>query len=43
VEPDMDAARAYVVDEWGVDPEEVERGFERIEDAMVQTGLDNWT
>jgi flap endonuclease-1 len=43
VEPDVDAARAYVVDEWGVDPEEVERGFERIEDSMVQTGLDNWT
>jgi flap endonuclease-1 len=41
--PDVAAAREYVVDEWGVDPDEVERGFERIEDAVVQTGLDKWT
>ncbi|MXR52871.1 flap endonuclease-1 [Halovenus sp. WSH3] len=43
IEPDVDAAREYVVDQWGVDPDEVDRGFERIEDALVQTGLDNWT
>jgi len=43
VDPDVAAAREFVVDQWGVDPDEVERGFERIEDAMVQTGLDNWT
>jgi flap endonuclease-1 len=43
LDPDVDAARAYVVDEWGVDADEVERGFERIEAALVQTGLDRWT
>ena len=43
VEPDVDAAREFVVEQWGVDQSEVERGFERIEDAIVQTGLDNWT
>mgnify|MGYP002761347187 CR=1 FL=1 len=43
ISPDVDAARAYVTDEWGVDADEVERGFERIESATVQTGLDEWT
>jgi glutathione synthase/RimK-type ligase-like ATP-grasp enzyme len=35
--------RAYVVDEWGVAADEVERGFERIAESQVQTGLDRWT
>ena len=43
VNPDVDAARAYVVDEWGVAAEEVERGFERITESQVQTGLDRWS
>ncbi|WP_435065674.1 flap endonuclease-1 [Halobaculum sp. EA56] len=43
VTPDVDAARAYVVDEWEVDPDEVERGFDRIAEALTQTGLDDWT
>ncbi|WP_418286718.1 flap endonuclease-1 [Halorubrum sp. DTA46] len=43
VNPDVEAARAYVVDEWGVAPDEVERGFERIAESQVQTGLDRWT
>ncbi len=43
VEPDVEAARAYVVDEWGIAAEEVERGFERIAESQVQTGLDRWT
>ncbi len=43
VDPDVDAARAYVTDEWGVDPDEVESGFDRLEAALVQTGLDRWT
>jgi flap endonuclease-1 len=42
-DPDLDAARGFVVDEWEVDTEEVERGFERVEEALVQTGLDRWT
>jgi len=37
-EPDVDAAREYVVDEWGVAADEVERGFERIAESQVQTG-----
>jgi len=43
ITPDVDAAREYVVDEWGVAHDEVERGFERIADATRQTGLDRWT
>ncbi|WP_336023168.1 flap endonuclease-1 [Halobellus salinisoli] len=43
ISPDIDAARAYVVDEWGVAADEVDRGFERIESSLVQTGLDEWT
>jgi flap endonuclease-1 len=43
VSPDVDAAREYVTGEWEVDPDEVERGFERIADAVAQTGLDQWT
>ncbi|SNZ03453.1 flap endonuclease 1 [Natronoarchaeum philippinense] len=42
-EPDIGAARRYVCEEWGVDADEVGRGFERIEDAVAQTGLDRWT
>ena len=43
VDPDVDAAREYVVEEWGVAADEVERGFERITESQVQTGLDKWT
>ncbi|QSG08376.1 flap endonuclease-1 [Halapricum desulfuricans] len=43
VSPDVDAAREYVTGTWEVDPEEVERGFERIEQSQVQTGLDQWS
>ncbi|WP_226005686.1 flap endonuclease-1 [Natrinema salinisoli] len=43
IDPDLEAARAYVTDEWGVDAGEVERGFERIEESVTQTGLDRWT
>jgi len=43
IRPDVDAARAYVVDEWGVAADEVANGFERIEESVTQTGLDEWT
>jgi flap endonuclease-1 len=43
LDPDVAAARAYVTDEWEVDPDEVDRGFERIEESLAQTGLDRWT
>jgi len=43
VDPDLAAARSYVTEEWGVDAEEVRRGFERIDESVVQTGLDRWT
>ncbi|UPM43941.1 flap endonuclease-1 [Halocatena salina] len=39
--PDIDAAREYV-DDWGVPDSTVENGFERIEDSVAQTGLDDW-
>ncbi len=42
VDPDLAAAREYVR-EWGVPDDAVGRGFERIEDAAAQTGLDRWT
>ncbi|MFC7134201.1 MULTISPECIES: flap endonuclease-1 [Salinibaculum] len=40
--PDVAAAREYVTETWEVDPDEVARGFERIESSLVQTGLDDW-
>lgn len=43
IEPDIAAAREYVVDEWEIPENEVERGFERIEESVVQSGLDRWT
>ncbi|QKY21560.1 flap endonuclease-1 [Halolamina sp. CBA1230] len=43
VDPDIDAAKRYVTEAWEVDADEVERGFERIEESLVQTGLDDWT
>jgi flap endonuclease-1 len=43
INPDLDAAKSYVTDEWGVPADEVERGFERIEESVVQTGLDRWS
>ncbi|AGM99997.1 flap endonuclease-1 [Salinarchaeum sp. Harcht-Bsk1] len=43
VTPDLDAAREFVVDGWGVASDEVDRGFERIRDATQQTGLDRWS
>jgi flap endonuclease-1 len=42
-DPDVERARNYVIGEWGVPAEEVNRGFDRIETALVQTGLDRWT
>jgi flap endonuclease-1 len=43
ISPDVTAAREFVVDTWEVDPSEVARGFERIEEATTQTGLDRFT
>ncbi|MFB6080784.1 MAG: flap endonuclease-1 [Haloferacaceae archaeon] len=43
IDPDVPAARAYVVEEWGVAADEVDRAFERIEATAAQTGLDRWT
>ncbi|AFK20537.1 flap endonuclease-1 [Haloferax mediterranei ATCC 33500] len=43
IDPDVDAAREFVTETWEVDPDEVRRGFERIEKSVTQTGLDRWT
>ncbi len=43
IEPDLEAARTYVTEEWEVDESEVTRGLERIESSVVQTGLDRWS
>jgi flap endonuclease-1 len=42
IEPDLAAARAYVVDTWEIPEPEVDRGFERIETAVTQTDLDRF-
>lgn len=42
ITPDVDAARAYVAD-WGVPDGQVANGFEKLEDTLTQTGLDDWT
>lgn len=39
--PDIGAAQEYVAD-WEIPDTTVERGFERIEDSVAQTGLDDW-
>jgi len=43
IDPDIEAAQEYVTEEWEVDADEVRRGFERIDESVVQTGLDRWT
>jgi flap endonuclease-1 len=43
ISPDLEAARAYVCEEWEVPESEVASGFDRIEEAITQTGLDRWT
>lgn len=43
IDPDLDAARKYVIDTWEVPADEVARGFDRIESAVVQTGLDRFS
>ncbi|MFW6383834.1 MAG: flap endonuclease-1 [Halodesulfurarchaeum sp.] len=43
IDPDLSAARQYVSEEWEIPSGEVERGFERIEEAVTQTGLDQFT
>ena len=42
-EPDVTAARRYVVERWEVATDEVEPAFDRIEAALSQTGLDRWS
>jgi flap endonuclease-1 len=43
IDPDLEAAREFVTGEWGVADDEVRRGFERVEEAVTQAGLDRWT
>jgi flap endonuclease-1 len=43
IDPDVDAARRFVTETWEVDEGEVETGFGRIEESLVQTGLDRWS
>ncbi|MFC7072147.1 flap endonuclease-1 [Halovenus rubra] len=43
INPDVGAAREFVTETWEVDANEVERGFERIEQSLVQTGLGDWS
>lgn len=43
INPDIDAAKAYVCETWEIPTNQVERGFDRIESSLVQTGLDQWS
>ncbi|MDZ7850915.1 MAG: flap endonuclease-1 [Halodesulfurarchaeum sp.] len=43
VDPDLGAAREYVTDTWEIPADEVTRGFDRLEEALTQTGLDQFT
>jgi flap endonuclease-1 len=43
IAPDVAAAREYVCAEWEMPAEQVASGFDRIEEAVTQTGLDRWT
>ncbi|PSQ13693.1 flap endonuclease-1 [Halobacteriales archaeon QS_8_69_73] len=43
IDPDLEGAKRFVTDEWEVPESEVDRGFERIEESVVQAGLDRWT
>lgn len=40
-DPDIDGAREYLTG-WEIPESTVEKGFERIEDSLIQTGLDDW-
>jgi flap endonuclease-1 len=43
LDPDFDATRAYLTDEWELPADAIETAMGRIEDALTQTGLDRWT
>ncbi len=43
MDPDLVAAKEYVTDTWEIPEAEVERAFERIDEAVTQTGLDRFT
>jgi len=42
IDPDLAGAREYLA-EWEIPESEVETAFERIEESVVQTGLDRWS
>jgi len=42
IDPDLAGAREYLT-EWEIPESEVETAFERIEESVVQTGLDRWS
>lgn len=42
IRPDFSAAKTFVTEEWEVDADAVETGFDRLETAMTQTGLDRF-
>ncbi len=43
VQPDLDAARTYLTDDWELPEDAISRGLDRLEDATLQTGLDRWS
>lgn len=42
VRPNLEEAWAYLTEEWHIPSEEIDTGFERLEAATTQAGLDRW-
>tara|TARA_A100001037_G_scaffold299113_1_gene324073 strand:+ start:15075 stop:16058 length:984 start_codon:yes stop_codon:yes gene_type:complete len=42
MKPDIEASRNYIVKDWGIPKEKVDRGLIRIEELTKQTGLGRW-
>lgn len=43
IRPDIAGARTFLVDGWEIPASDIETGLERLEDAMSQTGLDQFS
>ncbi len=41
--PDIEAAKEYIVEEWEIPEDEISAALERLTDAVSQSGLDQWT
>lgn len=42
INPDLESAWTYLTEEWVIEPDEIDSGMERLEEAIQQPGLDRW-